>query len=140
MTLTFIPTPGEFLVRNPLDFSALGAGPHTIFTVTGDVYIRLLAVVVSNIGVPAPANGEVGIAGATAAIIPSTVMTDLDLGEWWHDATPDAQIEPATIQKEFFISRASDIILTLDSATNAGTVMFYCYWTPLGDGSLVEFP
>ena len=140
MTLTFIPTPGEFLVRNPFNMTELGGSTETIFTVTGDVYVRILArCIVSGVSL-AGAKGELGIAGKTDEILPSTLITDLGAGEWWHDATPDSEVESVTIQKEFYIADGNDIILTLDALVDGGTVMFYCYWTPLGDGSIVEFP
>jgi hypothetical protein len=111
-------------------------GTVTLFTVTGDVSVSLIGVVKVNVA-SAGCNGSVGIAGATAAIIALTDITLMAAGEIWHDNSPDAEIEAATVMRDFIISDGNDIILTLSAQANSGQIDFYCHWTPLSAGATV---
>jgi hypothetical protein len=113
------------------------AGAVTLFTVTGDVSISLIGVVKVNVVSGAGCNGSVGIAGATAAIIPLTDITLMAANEIWFDNSPDAQIEAATAMRDFIISNGNDIILTLSAQADSGQIDFYCLWSPLGAGATV---
>jgi len=137
MAITYVPSTGEYLSRKELTFTGAAPAATDLFTVTGDIHVRIIAVCTTLIGAGA-ANGEVGIAGATDTIIASTLMSDIDAGEIWHDATPDAEIELDTVEKGFYITNSNDIILTPDAAIPSGVIEFYCFWYALSDGALVE--
>lgn len=122
------------------DFDGTG-NPVTLFTVTGDVVCKFLAVCSVNLAFAANATIEVGTAASTAAIIAQTNLTTQALAarEIWHDATPDAEIEASSVMKEVVISDGNDVILTVGTANvNTGSIVFYCMWYPLStDGDVV---
>jgi len=113
----------------------------TLFTVTGDVIVRVIAICKTAVASAGGCNISVGIAGATAAIIALTDCTQLAQNEIWHDASPDSLIEAMSIAGAagFIISGGSDIVLDVEAAkqVDSGAVTFYCLWTPLSaDGDV----
>jgi len=108
-------------------------GAYTIFTVTGDVYVRVygLCQVLLNSG--GAATVELGITGNTAALIAQTTATDVDQYETWQDATPEAN--PGAVDltaRGFVVANGADIIMTVATADlTAGDVDFICQWLPL---------
>lgn len=121
-TITFVNTPG---------------GAINLFTVTGDVIVRLLVTCMTTVTSAAGANGEVGIAGDTDAIIGATVMTLLAAREIWCDNTPDSEIEALSdALKEHYITDGNDIILTTDAQVDTGVLRFDCYWMSVYNGSV----
>lgn len=104
-------------------------GATTLFTVTGTVAVRVFGVVS---GADLTGNGtlEVGVAGGTALILAQTTGTNLDVGEIWVDNGP-ALVEalPSPV-----IVSGKNIIQTIGTDTiTAGTITYYCAWTPLSD-------
>lgn len=125
-------------VRKELTFANDAAGTVDLFTVTGDVIIRLIAVCKTNVASAAGANIECGVAGDTNIMIVSTLATDIDANEIWHDATPDVNTELESVSKDVIISNSDDIILTLDAQVDSGMVVFYLFYIPLStDGNVV---
>ncbi|MDY6833787.1 MAG: hypothetical protein SVY53_03185, partial [Chloroflexota bacterium] len=96
---------GDYVVRKSITFAggtpnAIGdhdgtGDPADVFTVTGDVIVRLTAVCSTSLTFDANATIELGIAGNTAALIAQTDLTveGMAAREIWHDATPDSEIE-----------------------------------------------
>ncbi len=120
------------------DFDGTG-DPATLFTVTGDVVVKLIAVCTTDLTFAENATIKVGIAGG-AEIIAATNLTTQALAarEIWHDATPDAEIEATSVFKEMFITDGNDITLAVDTANvTAGVIVFYLYWYPVSSGALV---
>lgn len=108
---------------------------HTLFTVTGDVLVRVFGVCSTNIA--GAGTMEVGVAGNTAGLIAQIAdATNLDAGEVWVDATPGVGVEAVT--GTFVVAGGADIILTIGTADlTAGVVTFYCLWRPLSsDGNV----
>lgn len=113
-----------------LDCTGLGA--TTLFTVTGDVVIRLFAVCKAAFTTSDAITAEVGVAGNIACIIAQVAdATALAQHEIWHDATPDATVEAESVVREFIISNGQDVLLTLTGTITAGTLAFYLAWRPL---------
>lgn len=118
------------------DYDGTG-NPATLFTVTGPVLIEV-------VGYPsvdltgATATLEVGITGATAQFIAQTTGTDIDAGEIWHDASPDAKVEASTVMVQQLLND-TDIIQTVGTANiTAGAITYVAYWYPLSpDASVV---
>lgn len=109
-------------------------GTTTLFTVTGVVAVRVFAVC-SGTDLTGSGTLELGIAGNTAAIAAQTAATAIDVGEIWYGTNPPTVgVLPAIL-----ILSGTDIIQTIASATvTAGTLTFYCLWTPIStDGNLV---
>jgi len=123
--------------NDPGDYDGTG-NPATLFTVTGTVLVRLLAVCETSLA-GASATLEVGITGNTAGLIAQTTGTDIDVGEIWHDATPDAKVELSSVLSENILANGSDIIQTVATANlTAGKIKYVAIWYPLSkDGSVV---
>jgi len=112
--------------------------PFDIFTVTGNVIARVWGVCTTDL-VGASATLEVGITGDTAAVIAQTTGTDIDTGDLWYDASPDAGIEASSVLTENVIVNGADIIGTVGTANiTAGVIDFYCAWYPLSSDGQVE--
>jgi hypothetical protein len=116
-----------------------GATPISLFTVTGDVKLKVIGVVKTSLTTSDAITTEVGVSGATAALIAQVAdATALTANLIWHDATPDATIESSGVWSEFIVSNGQDIILTTSGTVTDGSIAFYCYWTPLSsDGAVV---
>jgi len=113
-------------------------GALAMFTVTGTVLVQVFGVCQLDLA-GAGATVELGIAGATAALIAQTTGTDLDQYETWQDAAPEANPGPVDLTaRSFVITNGADIILTIATADlTAGIIDFYCFWTPLSTGAAV---
>lgn len=110
-------------------------GITTLFTVTGVVAARVFAVV-SGVDLTGSGTIEVGISGNTAALIAQVSATALDVGEIWNSNTPATVV---ALQDFSILAAGTDIIQTIASNTvTAGTLTFYCIWTPISEDGLVE--
>ena len=115
-------------------------GAFTIFTVTGDVMLRVFGVCQTLLNSGGAATIELGISGNTAILIAQTTATDLDQYETWQDAGPEANPgDVATaMAKNFAIANGADVILTVATADlTAGEVDFHAYWMPLSSNGNV---
>lgn len=122
--------------NDPGDFDGTG-NPQTLFTVTGDVVLRVFGVCTTNLA-GASATLEVGTTKSTAALIPQTTATDIDASELWHDATPDTDVEASTVGTEKILVGGADIIATVGTANITGGVVEYiCAWYPLSENGKV---
>ncbi len=111
--------------------------PFTIFTVTGDVLVDVVAVVKTTL--VGAGTLEVGVAGATAALLAQVSdATTLAVNEVW---APDGTVSLAEAYTPSIhgIGGGLDIIGTVGSTNiTAGVIDFYCFWQPLSsDGSVV---
>jgi len=133
----------ESLGRNKLiqdiTFSNEGAGAVSVFTVTGDVLIRIIPVVTTTLTSAAAANIKLGAIGSTDAMIVDSLATNLVARGIWIDQTPDNEIEAVDRIRSYINVDGNDIILTLDAQIDTGVIRFYCFWSPLSsDGSVVN--
>lgn len=104
-------------------------GASTLFTVTGQVALRIFAYCTADLTSGGSATIEVGISGNTAALIAQTTATGIDTGEWWLDTGP------ATIEALPAIQLVgADVIQTIGTTTvTGGTLKYYCLWNPLSE-------
>ncbi len=129
---------GLYKVRKTYTFSNDGAGALNILTVTGTVDLTVVVTCTTNLASAAAANMELGVASDTDAMIASTLATDLDADEIWHDASPDSDIEAtSSAQRSYTITGGADVILTIDAQVDSGVLVFDCYWTPHSDNGNV---
>lgn len=113
-------------------------GTVSLFTVTGDVIVRVIPICKTNVASAAAGNIELGVSADTDAMIAATTGTDIDANEIWNDASPTASIEAESTSRNYIISNGDDIILTLSAQIDSGAITFYCYWAALSaDGSVV---
>jgi hypothetical protein len=95
------------------DFDGTG-NPADLFTITGDVIIKLVAVCTTSLTFAANATIEVGIGGGSGIIATTDLTVEgLAAREIWHDATPDSEIELLSVRKEMIITDGNDIQLQL---------------------------
>lgn len=106
-------------------------GATTLFTVTGDVIVRLFAKCTVSLDSDGSATIEAGIAGNTASLIAQTAFGGIDAGEIWLDATATS-VEQLAVEK--ILVGGSDIVQTIATeALKAGVLTYYCLWSPLSD-------
>ena len=119
------------------DYNGTG-NPFDIFTVTGEVKIKVVGICTTSLE-GATSTLEVGVTGTTAGIIAQTTGTDIDINEIWHDTSPDAGVEVATVMIENIIANGLDVIGTVGTANiTAGVIKFIALWRPLSfDGNVV---
>ena len=108
-----------------------------LFTVTGTVIIKLVAVCITNLA--SAGTCTIGVDAGTAALIVDTACTLLAAGEIWHDVTPDASVELTSVMKEYIIANGVDISLDLEAAhqVDSGVLEFYCIYIPLSANGAV---
>lgn len=118
------------------DFDGTGEA-HSIFTVTGTVIAKVIALCTTTLTIDATATLEVGTAKNTAGIIAQTAGDAIDVDEIWHDASPDASVETATVNAEKIVNQdiqgktATANILT-------GVIKYICLWKAVSrDGNVV---
>ena len=99
----------------------------------------MLAVCSTNLA-GATATIQAGIAGSTAALIAQTTATDIDAGEIWHDASPDASAEAVSDAiKDMVIANGADIGYEIGTAAvSAGVITFHLWYWPLDADGAVE--
>lgn len=120
--------------NDPGDESGTG-NPANLFTVTGTVLLRILAVCTESLA-GATATLEVGTTLDTDGLIAQTTATDIDVNEIWHDASPDNSIEASSVLAERIVS--DDVIQTVGTADiTDGTIVYTALWYPLTEDSSV---
>ncbi len=121
--------------------TAWNVGTVNLFTVTGKVLVQIMAVVTTAItSTGATGTLEVGVAGATASMLPQAVVngSNFVLGAVWTDTTPTLKAESLGDAFSAVFEADANIIATV--ATNnvmAGGIIFYCRWVPLSAGATV---
>jgi hypothetical protein len=120
------------------------ADPNTIFTVTGLVKARVVAVCTTDL-TGASSTYEIGISGDTAIFCSLTTCTTIDKDEiWLGDTTPASYFiigeeEAAADNYPLYLLYGTDIIGTAKTANiEAGVLDVYCIWVPISsDASVV---
>jgi hypothetical protein len=113
--------------------------PTTLFTVTGDVLVRVFGVCTTNI--TGQGTIEVGVAGNTAGLIAQVADTEtIDVNDIWIDNSV-AEVGIAALSNvpaTSVIVNGLDIIETIGTANlTAGEIYYVCMWRPLTPGSSV---
>ena len=132
---------GTYMVTKTYTFSATGAAALSLFTVTGDVIVRVIPVATVNV-VPAGANYllRLGVVGNDDAMITDTDLTTdpITAEEIWLDPSPDSEIEPLDNIRNYVITGGNDIIMTNSNTITSGAIKFYCIVTRLSDDANVQ--
>jgi len=108
---------------------------HDLLTVTGVVALQLFAVCSTNVA--GSGDIEVGTALSTAGLIAQTTGTDIDAGDIWHDASPDASVELTSIATQKIVTQDVAYKISSDTLTG-GVVTFYVRWAPISADGNVE--
>lgn len=114
--------------------------PTTLFTVTGDVLVRMYGVVTTTI--VGAGTIEVGVTGNTAEILAQVAdASTMAAGEIWVDGTVD-DVRAATFSDVVatkLVTNGSNIIETIGTANlTAGRLYYVCLWRPVTSGSNVS--
>lgn len=138
-TAVIEPGARRIVIKSTGNLTAFGVAKD-LFTVTGDVLVRVCAsvdVAVTSGGTPTL---EVGVSGNTACLcVQDTVDgTAFDIGDSW-SKTIAADANGAEIADEYvLVGNGVNIILTASADTiTAGDIDFYCEWIPLSSGAAV---
>lgn len=112
--------------------------PLTLFTVTGDVAVRVFGVCTVTL-TGDTATVEVGVTGNTAALIAQETATDIDANGVYISATQVAgAVALSSVPGPILIVNGLDIIETVGTAdVTAGNIYYVCLWRPLTPGSSV---
>lgn len=115
-------------------------GTAALYTITGDVIIRMIGIVKESLTTSDAITIEVGVAGKTAEIVAQVAdATGLVQHEIYHDNAPDSAIEAEDVMRSFIISNGQDILLTKGGTLTAGEIQFHLFWRPLSpDGQVVS--
>lgn len=109
------------------------SGATTIYTVTGDVLVRVWGVCTTALEEAAStATLELGVTGNTAYLIAQTTATGIDANEIWSDTTPAIGDTLASVLGPFIIPNGLDIIeTTATQDINSGQMYYICLWRAL---------
>ena len=114
--------------------------PLTLFTVTGDVLVRIFGVCTTLLASTGAGTLSVGVAGNTAALIALTTATEIDADELWSDASPSVGVDTlASVLGPYIIVNGLDINEYVGTADiQSGQIRYICLWRPLSeDGNVV---
>lgn len=116
------------------------SSPLTLFTVTGEVQVRIFGVCTTSLTSSGAANIEVGVTGNTASLIAQTTATDIDANDVWNDASPTVGVDTlANITGPHVIINGLDIIETISADVQTGQIYYICLWQALSpDGKVVS--
>ncbi len=129
---------GENKLLQDITF-ATSTGTVNVFTVTGDVLIRIIPVITTDVVPDSTANIRLGVVGNTDAMIVDTPTNGLDARGIWVDQSPDNEIESDERIRGYIVTDGNDVVLTLSAQVNSGVIRFYCFWTALSsDGNVVN--
>ena len=114
--------------------------PLPLFTVTGDVLVRIYGVVTVTL-TNATATVSVGVTGNVGGLLPVTTGTDMVANEIWNDATP-TEVGAGLLSSvlgPYLVVNGLDIneyVATAD--VTAGDIYYVCLWRPMSrDGNVV---
>ena len=108
---------------------------YTLFTVTGDVFVRLWGVCTVDLA-GATGTVSVGVAGNTAGLIALETATEIDATGLYVSATQViGTVAVSSIPGPFVIANGLDIIETVATADiTAGNIYYICLWRPVSYG------
>jgi len=124
-------------VTKTITFANLAAAAN-LFTITGDVVVKILAICTTSLASAGGCTVSVGIAADPDAILPATDVTVLDAREIWKDITASSEIESWTSSvRHYVITDGNDIIINPSAQVDSGALVFYCFFIPLSsDGDV----
>lgn len=137
-----------YLIHKTITFdgtAGLGAiGTFNVATVTGEVSIvELVPFCTADVtvdGGTGAASMQLGIVNATNLFIVTTPAADIDVNEFWIDATPDANgIAIPSALKDIAVTQniQGEVTSTGTQKVNGGAIRFDVYWMPLSsDGNV----
>jgi len=125
------------------DTGALDGG--ALFTVTGLVFAKLIAVCTTSLESAGGGTLQVGITGSVGIFMPSETATQIDAGQIWFNDAGNAtsgiigeEAAAADNLPEYAINGIDIILSTATADIESGVLDFYALWKPISDdGSIV---
>jgi hypothetical protein len=115
-----------------------------LYTVTGLVFAKLIAVCTTSLESAGGGTLSVGITGATTIFMPSETATQVDVGQiWFNDAGNTtygiigAEGAAAGNLPEYAINGVDIILSTGTADIESGVLDFYCIWRPISTDGLI---
>ena len=110
--------------------------PYTLFTVTGDIFVRIWGVCTVDLVSAGAGTISVGVAGNTAGLIALETATEIDVTGIYLSATQViGTVAVATIPGPFVIANGLDIAEYIGTAdVTAGNIYYICLWRPVSIG------
>ena len=110
----------------------------TLFTVTGDVLVRIFGVCTTDLA-GAAGTVSVGVTGNTAALIALETATEIDANGIYLSATQVlGAVAFSSVPGPFLVVNGLDIIETVATTDIAsGQIYYICVWRPLTEASSV---
>lgn len=135
--LSRVPRFIETAVTFEATVTGLAAATITLWTITQRVLItHLSAFCTTSLTESAGTTLELGTVNNSAGLIAQVSVTDLDAGEYWNDATPEAHVANAITDQ--MVGKAGtgangNVIYTVGAGGNitAGVVVFAALWLPM---------
>lgn len=109
--------------------------PLTLFTVTGDVFVRVWGICTVDLA-GATGTVSVGVTGNTAGLIALETATEIDATGLYVSATQViGTVAVSSIPGPFVIANGLDIIETVATADiTSGNIYYVCLWRPVSVG------
>ncbi len=113
--------------------------PFTLFTVSGDVIVRIFGVCTVDLVSAGGGTLSVGVTGNTAALIAAETATEIDATGIYLSATQVlGAVALSTLPGPFLVVNSLPIIETIGTADiTAGNIYYICMWRPLSPGATV---
>lgn len=127
-------------VTKEYDFGSesVGAGTAVVFSVTGEVLVKVFGVCSQDLA-GTGGSASIGFIGATEALIPKTLITDIDAGELWFNELPVKAGTAFTNVSEILVVGGSDIIIeAAGTAISGGNLTIHCLYKPVSKDGKVE--
>lgn len=126
-----------FVTTKEITYAAVSSGAvgeTPLFQVTGVVNIAVMAVV-GDVDLTGSGTLEVGDDTTTDAYLAQVAATALDAGEVWYDDQTPALI--GSLPTSYVVSGGNVIQTIATDTVTAGTLTYYCFWTPISQGAKV---
>jgi len=114
-------------------------GSVSYFTVTGEVLVCFIVpfCTASLTEAAATATIKLGVPGQSSLFVPTTNAVEIDINEFWLDASPSVGGQAlAAENKDTAISANIELTVAAQNV-NGGTLRIDCFWYPLSSDGLV---
>jgi len=134
----------EHIARKRITFDGAAGkgavGTVAMFAVTGRIFVKAIGgYCLADLTEAAPGGATIslGVTNLVAQFIAVTLALDLDVGEFWVDATPDANAIALPAICQNILIEENILADVLVAAVNGGTLEVTVVWSPMSAGANV---